>query len=259
MAFARHQNMHTRGEMDNEIHQPFFRYFEGKQIAPHKEAVIVDTKWVQLSFLLDRSGSMSSFNTEKIIESIKSFITDQMAGKEDHKFTITVFSFDDKVRIVFDNEIKTVDDVKITVYDISPRSGTALIEANAFGIEYIGRKCANWGTTNGDSRPATVVFATMTDGEENYSSGEWNGKPGQDKLSAIVKEHTEKWEWKFFFLAANIDSQATGSVMGYNVDQCIDFHTSNEGYDNAFQSCSRAVHENRGFSQEERNSSLNPF
>lgn len=259
MAFPRNFTNTRKTNNDNEIYQPFFKYFEGKQIAPHREDVGVDSNWIHLSFLLDRSGSMCSFNTGKIIDSIKGFITDQMAGKTDHKFTITIFSFDDKCRVVFDEEIKSVDDVQINVDDISPRDSTALLEANAFAIEYVGRKCSHWGTTIGDSRPGTIVFATMTDGEENSSSGEWNGSEGREKLSKIVKEHTDKWGWKFFFLAANIDSQATGSVMGYNVDQCIDFHTSNEGYDNAFQSCSRAVHENRGFSQDERNSSINPF
>lgn len=245
--------------LEGEINQPFFKYFENETIPPHKEDVPTDDKWIHLGFLLDRSGSMMTFKTNGIIDSINNFVKDQMEGKDDHKFSVTIVSFDNAVRVVFDEFINTIEDLKITVRDIHPRGSTALVEANAFAIEYIGRKCASWGTLEGDTRPSKIIFATMTDGEENSSEDDWHGKSGQEKLSEVVKEHTDKWGWKFFFLGANIDSRATGSIMGYNVDQCIDFHTSNEGYDLAFSSCSRAIHENRGFSQEERTSSMNPF
>ena len=250
-------NEFSKFSYGNIINQPFFNYFENLEKPPH-ENIEVDEEWIHMTFLLDRSGSMCTFSTKDIIKSIKGFISDQMANEKNKKVSITIISFDESLCIVFDDFVKTIEDVKFSQTDIEPRDMTALNEATAFTIEFTGRKLSNWGTTIGETRPGNVVFATMTDGEENSSVKEWSLEEGKSKLSEIVKEHTEKWGWKFFFLAANIDSKETGSQLGYDPNQCIDFHTSSQGYDNAFRSCSQAVTENRGFSDLERAYCSNP-
>ena len=241
----------------DDIKQPFHDMFKEVQWAPNVTNVPIDETIKQITILLDRSASMSSFNIQKIVESVKNFIKDQIIPG--NIMYCTVISFDDNAKIVFDDQVTNIDSVDFTFHDIEPRGGTALTEATAFAIEYTGRKLAHYGTTNSNTRPGKIIFATMTDGEENMSVGDWTGKDGKEKLKGIIKEHTNKYSWNFYLLAANVDSREMGSSMGYSTEQCIDFHTSNDGFDSAFLSASSAINEGRGFSQDERLSSMNPF
>ena len=243
----------------DEICQPFMDHFTTLSNPPVNLNIDCNPEHLHLTFLLDRSGSMCTFSSKEIIKSVKSFIEDQIASPDINLISLTIISFDDTIRIIFDDFITSIQDVVFDESDILPRRSTALNEATAFTIKFMGNKFSHWGTTMPEkSRPGKVVFATMTDGEENTSFGGWNGYLGKDKIKKIVEDHKTKYNWSFFLLAANIDSNILGREMGYDEGNCMDFHTSNEGYDMAFRSCSQAVTENRHFSQEERTSSIAP-
>ena len=115
---------------------------------------------------------------------------------------------------------------------------------------------AHWGTTIGNTRPSKVVLATITDGYENSSSDEWGRKKGKIKLTEIVEEHKNVWNWKFFLLGTTIDSRETGSSMGYDESQCIDFIPRGDSFEKTINSCSSALFEDRGFSLQERQESM---
>jgi hypothetical protein len=245
-----------------DIPKPFHKFFQNPKYEhfekdiPHREDIHIDSTWKHITFLLDKSGSMCSFNQEKMVKDVHEFLKDQNCDKT-QKISITIFGFNDCLSIIYDGFFDP-DKIYIQTANIQPSGCTALTEATAFMVDYIGQKCSNWGTIDGDSRPGQVICATLTDGEENSSTGDWKGKEGVVKLKDIIEEHTNQWSWKFYFLGANIDSQTIGDSLGYSRNNCIDFHTSDDGSSTALRCCSQAIQENRGFSQEERTASILP-
>ena len=242
---------------------PFNQFFNNSQYEhfhkdiPHREDIEINYGWKHITFLLDKSDSMYSFNQTKMVKDVHEFLKHQNCDKT-QKMSVTIFGFNDRLSIIYDGFFDMFDSDKIYLRseDIEPSGCTALTEATAFMVDYIGRKCANWGTLEGHTRPGHVICATLTDGEENSSTGEWKNKEGMMKLKDIIEEHTNRWSWKFYFLGANIDSQRTGDSLGYSKDKCIDFHTSDNGSSTVLRSCSQAIREDRGFSQEERTASI---
>ncbi|WP_339747608.1 hypothetical protein [uncultured Rubinisphaera sp.] len=73
-------------------------------------------------------------------------------------------------------------------------------------------------------RPGTVLFVTLTDGEEN-SSSEYN----LHRINEMITEQREKYSWQFLFLAANQDAIATVSQFGIGAGQAMTFGASEQG------------------------------
>lgn len=252
-----------KGILKKDIGLPFESYFYNLKKAPHDESVQLDNNWIHITFLLDRSESMGyygiHFNYKHINNCILKFIKDN----KEKNISITILGFDNKINIIYDKFYKKDGFLKnpyeifiISERDIYPRASTALTESVAFAIKYTGNKMSHWGTTIGKTRPYKVVLATITDGYENSSSGEWAEKKGKVKLTKIVEEHKNIWNWKFFLLGTTIDSRKAGTSMGYDESQCIDFIPRAESFEKTMNSCSSALLENRGFSQEERQESM---
>ena len=232
---------------------PFHQFFNNSQYEhfhkdiPHREDIQIDYGWKHITFLLDKSDSMYSFSQETMVKDVHEFLKDQNCDKT-QKISVTILGFNDCLSIIYDGFFDMFDSDKIYLRteDIKPSGCTALTEATAFMVDYIGRKCACWGTLEGHTRPGHVICATLKE------------KEGMMKLKNIIEEHTSRWSWKFYFLGANIDSQSTGDSLGYSKDNCIDFHTSDNGSSTVLRSCSQAIREDRGFSQEERTASIQP-
>ncbi len=90
---------------------------------------------------------------------------------------------------------------------MEPLGGTALNDAIGHMIVRLGNK---FKTMPEDKRPAHVIVVIATDGAEN-SSREYT----HAAVKQMVEEQTEKWQWTFVYLAANVDAFATGGAYGF--------------------------------------------
>lgn len=77
--------------------------------------------------------------------------------------------------------------------------------------------------------PAHKIFVTVTDGEENASTGRFGGTQGQALVRSWIEGANKESGWEFVFLAANMDAQQVGSSYGFKPEACTNFVASDEG------------------------------
>lgn len=161
------------------------------------------TNTTEIAFILDQSGSMQSIKGGTL-EGVNAFLTQQ---KEENdklpvRLSLTLFSTDFEIR---HGSVPVTQVPLLTEKTYLPEGGTALLDAIGTTIDELGKRLAE--TPEAD-RPATVIVAIMTDGEEN-SSRHFNWR----QISEKIKHQTEAYKWQFLFLGANQDAIATAGRM----------------------------------------------
>ena len=157
--------------------------------------------YAEIAFVLDRSGSMGSCR-DAAIEGFNRFLKEQQQVEGLAKITLVLF--DDEYLVPVDAlpvaEIVPLDDETYVT-----RGSTALLDAIGRTIDEMGARMA--ALPEGD-RPAQLIVAILTDGEENSSHNyTWH------QLAAAIKRQTEEYRWTFLFLGANQDAIATAARM----------------------------------------------
>jgi hypothetical protein len=120
----------------------------------------------------------------------------------------------------------------VTGYELNPRGGTALLDAIGRTIGEVKGWMAQLPTA---SRPGQVIFAVVTDGEEN-SSSEWS----RDKLMAAVNDCSDAG-WHFSFLGANQDAIQAGGRLGVQAAAAMTYAATPDGVSGAMSSLSASV------------------
>ena len=171
---------------------------------------MADQDKTAILIILDRSGSMAypkGFR-EDMEGGMNTFITEQ--AKLPGKCRATVVQFDDKYEeVVVDAKLKDVPTI-----EIMPRGGTALLDAMGKSITNL-RDHIN--SMPRAKRPAKIIVAIVTDGQEN-SSREWN----KGKVSTLVKDLTDKG-WEFTYLGANQDAIAEATSLGIRTANAVTY------------------------------------
>jgi hypothetical protein len=102
---------------------------------------------------------------------------------------------------------------------IEPGGGTALLDA-------LGKKIVSFGQALAalpeDERPENVIFAIVTDGEEN-SSQEYTWTT----IQHMIQHQTEKYGWNFTYLGANQDAIAVGGNLGIAAGSTLTWNVNN--------------------------------
>lgn len=186
-------------------------------------------KNTEIAFILDRSGSMQSM-TRAAISGFNEFLKAQQSTFDDHgqpiPATFTLILFDHEYLAVHNRQdIQTARPLTLETY--VPRGNTALLDAIGRTIDHIGNELA---TTPEADRPAKVIIAILTDGEENSSQ-----LFSMADINQRITQQTEKYQWEFMFLGANQDAIATAARMGIHAHQAAtfaadedDLHASND-------------------------------
>lgn len=157
---------------------------------------------VNITLIVDRSGSMSSMASE-VIGGINAFYAEQK--KLPDPATVTYVQFDNVYEKVFENT--PLPEVKdITAETFVPRGMTALYDA-------IGKTLVEINPV-ADSKQVILI---MTDGEEN-SSKEFN----HASVKSIV-EASQKKGWEIIFMGANIDAESVGGSFGIKAGNSVTF------------------------------------
>lgn len=180
-------------------------------------------KKTEIAFILDRSGSMQTM-THAAISGFNEFLKAQQGTLDDHGMPIpATFSL-----ILFDHEYLPVyhrQDIQIarplTLATYVPRGNTALLDAIGRTIDEIGHALA---ATPEAERPAKVVIAILTDGEENSSR-----QFSMEDINRRITHQTEKYQWEFMFLGANQDAIATAARMGIHSHHAATFAADADG------------------------------
>jgi hypothetical protein len=168
----------------------------------------MNPNYTDVTLVLDRSGSMGPTQNDTI-GGINEFIKEQQ-NKEGKKVCLTLVQFDASHEDWYYKNFEGLDINKVPMLDsksYQPRGGTALIDAMARAITETGKRI---GEMPEDERPSNVVFAVMTDGEEN-SSREFT----REQVFEMVKHQTDVYKWAFLFLGANQDAIQSGHSFGF--------------------------------------------
>ncbi|MBA3608769.1 MAG: VWA domain-containing protein [Chthoniobacterales bacterium] len=157
--------------------------------------------YAEIAFVLDRSGSMNICR-DAAIEGFNRFLKEQQQVEGLAKLTLVLF---DDEYLVPVNALPVAEVVPLDEETYVPRGSTALLDAIGRTIKELGTRLAALPESD---RPAQVIVAILTDGEENSSHNyTWH------QLAAAIKRQTEEYRWTFLFLGANQDAIATAAKM----------------------------------------------
>lgn len=163
----------------------------------------VNVKWINLVFVIDRSGSMYP-SREDVIGGFNKVIDEQKANK-DGKVTVSLYTFNEKVT----EDYLGVDINDIAKFEYNPGGGTAMNDGIGTAIDNVGKWLYNKDKNN-EEMPGKTLVVVMTDGMEN-SSTEYTLKQVQDR----IKEQTEKYSWEFIYMGTDITTTKAADTLGF--------------------------------------------
>jgi len=156
----------------------------------------------ELVVVIDKSGSMDSV-TNDAIGGFNAFLKSQKEAPGEAKMTVVLF--DTTYSFYAANvDVKSVNPLDNNSY--KPQGGTALYDAVGTAIDEIGKKLADMEEKD---RPSKVVFAILTDGEENSSK-----KYNRQKVFNQIATQRDTYKWEFLFLAAGKEAFTAGESLG---------------------------------------------
>ena len=181
------------------------------------KGIIMKQGYTHICVVLDASGSMESIEND-VKGSFSNFL--QTQREIEGKTVFDLFQFSDEVtRLVKSADLALFKDDLMKKYKCS--GCTALNDAVCTAIDTIGKEFA---AMPENERPEHVLFAIITDGEENASR-----KFTTEDVKDRIEHQTNVYNWNFDFLAANQDAFATGRQMGLMMEDCATFEASPEG------------------------------
>ncbi|MDB5388705.1 MAG: hypothetical protein JWM11_4351 [Planctomycetaceae bacterium] len=183
-----------------------------------------------ITLVLDRSGSMESVKAATI-EAFNGFLNSQRKGVGSARMTLV--QFDNEYEVVF--AAQPLDQAtELNNQTFQPRGATALLDAMGRTMIATGKRLSDMPEAE---RPGTVLFVTLTDGEEN-ASHEFD----LTKINAMISEQRDKYAWQFVFLAANQDAIATAAKMGIGAAQSLTMSATPAGVQSSLAALDRHTH-----------------
>lgn len=196
--------------------------------------------YTDVTLLVDRSGSMVSCWSDAV-GGIQSFIEEQQKTPGKMTFTLSVF---DGVK---DSVLDAVDihSVKATELKVpGPRGGTALLDAIGGLMNDTGARLA---AMPEEERPGRVIFAVITDGEENQST-----EFTDEQIKNMIAEQKDKYSWQIAFLSSDI--RAVGHAVHLGIA-----NTANKSIGMSLSTYSRSVRQSRVSSYVDFTANKNSF
>lgn len=165
---------------------------------------------------MDKSGSMYPIKNDAI-GGFNGFIDEQKKGED--QANVTLVLFDSHVSTT----VESIDINKVIPLDeqnYNPRGGTALVDAIGVAIDGLNKRLSEKPVSE---QPKNIIFAIMTDGEEN-SSIRYTADAVKNKI-----ENMKTRDYQFIFLGANIDAVKTAERFGINKDFAGQFTADTDG------------------------------
>ena len=193
----------------------------------------------QVYFLLDRSGSMSSIQSD-VEGGLHGFIAEQ---KKDEStdfptfFTLAQFDTEDPFELTIDG-LKLSDISESRLPPFKPRSMTPLLDAIGHVIDHASKE------EDAKERKDVPVLSKSTQNTVIvvFSDGQENSSRKFTRSQIFERIEGKKSEgWAFIFLGANQDSYAEGSRLGLEAGSTQNFGFNGGGVGSAFKSLSRGT------------------
>ena len=182
--------------------------------APAAAETAVKPCHMDLVLVIDKSGSMYGLEKDTI-GGFNSLIEKQK--KEDIPVNVTTVLFDTNNTILHNRtDIGNVG--KMTDKEYIPSGSTALLDAVGNTITRMDAVPGINGKTN------KVLFVVITDGLEN-SSKEYT----KDNIRHMISDRTEKDNWEFMYLGANIDAVGEAKDIGISGDNAVKYQNTSSG------------------------------
>jgi hypothetical protein len=182
-----------------------------------------------ITLVLDRSGSMDAVRDDAI-GGFNAFIDQQRAAPG--RATLTLVEFDHEYTTVC--RAQPIADVPRMDRDrFIPRGQTALYDAVGRSVAETAEHLASLPE---DEKPARVIVAVLTDGQENASK-----EYSYERVRAILGEKATAAGWHVLFLASDLNVAATAVRMGVPESHTQTFERSSRGTRDAFTHVSRVV------------------
>jgi len=163
--------------------------------------------YTHISVILDRTGSMESIRDDTI-GGFNSFLADQKSQAGEASLTLVQFDSQDPHEVICHfKPIHEVPELDRNIY--VPRASTPLLDALGREINELEQSIAH---LQEEDRPSKVVFVVITDGQENAST-----EFRKEQVERMIKERTEKDDWQFVFLSADLG--AINDAMSYGIQQ----------------------------------------
>ena len=193
---------------------------------------------VHVSFLIDRSGSMSGLEGD-VVGGFNAFVDGQRKEPGVCRLTAVQFDGQNAYEVLRDAvEIDAVADLRLLEYQ--PRGRTPQFAALGNLIRAAEGRLATLGTAEDQ---IVVVF---TDGHENASRS-WTRQALFDLVEAKKREG-----WTFVFMGANQDAYATGGGMGFDPGSTQNYRGDGIGTRSSWDSVNMAVTGFRSSAWEEK-------
>lgn len=178
---------------------------------------VTAAKKILISFIQDRSGSMSSC-WDETLNGFKTYVKDLVADQKKDNEVEYLFSL-----TTFDTQIETpymgsaIDKVDVDILQkYGPRGSTALYDAVGKTLQAID-----------DDKNITfdkAIVVIVTDGQENQSR-EWS----KEALHAAIDERIQRGNWTFTYLGTQPETWADASSLGMGVGASATYNAQNAG------------------------------
>ena len=196
-----------------------------KKIKPIKNA------YTHISVILDRTGSMDEIRDDTI-GGFNTFLGEQK--KQKAKATLTLVQFDSKDPYEVIHRFKAIGEVpELTRETYVPRASTPLFDALGRGINDLEKSLASIVKKD---RPQKVVFAVVTDGQENASH-----EFSKQQVVKMIREKTEKEKWQFVFLSADLGAIDEARDLGVSINASLAYEKNAMGTRGAWDSLSKSA------------------
>ena len=188
-----------------------------------------------ITIVLDRTGSMEAIRDDTI-GGFNAFLNMQKAERGQATLTLVQFDSQDPYEVV--HHFKPLAGVpELTRETFVPRAATPLLDAIGRGINDLEKGLADLAE---DERPARVVMAIVTDGQEN-ASREFR----KDQIKKMIQEKREKSAWQFVFLSADLEAIDDAMETGIAARATLAHDKDGRGVGAAWTALSRHVAEYR--------------
>lgn len=170
---------------------------------------MTDNTLADITLVIDRSGSMSAIQAEAQ-SGINAFIGEQ--AQAPGRANLTLVQFDTEYEFVH----RGVPIGDVPPYTLEPRGMTALLDAAGRAIEEVGRRLE---AMPEQERPGLVVFAIVTDGQENSSR-----TYTRQRVREMISHQREVYKWQFVFLGADDSAFEEATSIGIDADSVAQYH-----------------------------------
>lgn len=187
--------------------------------------------YTHITVLIDKSGSMSPLQADTI-GGFNSYLAEQQALPGTATLSLVLFDTGDPFEVVHGfKPIAAVEPLTYKTY--RPAGGTPLLDAIGNGINDLGKQLAALPESH---RPEKVVFAIITDGQEN-SSKEFT----KAQIEAMIKTQREAYNWQIVFQSSDLSAMQDAQSYGISPMAMASYAPSGAGVRSAFNNLSEGT------------------